>query len=115
MGTASRTREEASSTEKAVTTGEEERVTLSQNEMCTEGSGPRGVMNVGGDGGVRLTVAEGVALHEACTAEATKECLDDGGACTRAASRHVGGARRSVTAVRTPTRGPTITRLGGRT
>ena len=36
MGTASRIGEEASSTEREVTTGEE-RATLSQNEACTEG------------------------------------------------------------------------------
>ena len=44
--------------------------------------GPTGVMNVGGgDGGTRLTVAEGEVLREACVVETTSECRDnDGGA-----------------------------------
>ena len=36
-GTATRTEEEESLTERAVTTGKEERATQSQNETCTEG------------------------------------------------------------------------------
>ena len=46
------------------------------------GAGLTGVSNVGGgDGGTRLMVADGVALHEACTGEVTNECRhnDEGG------------------------------------
>ena len=62
-----------------------------------------GVTNVvGGDGGARMTVAEGVVLHETCTWGTTDECRDSVGGA------RVGGVRQSVAAVRMPTRRPTV-------
>ena len=38
------------------------------------------MMNVGGgDGGARLTVAEGVNLRKVCSGEVTNECRDNDG------------------------------------
>ena len=50
--------------------------------MYGGGTGPTGLTNAGGgNGGTRLTVAEGVVLREACIGETTSECRDnDGGA-----------------------------------
>ena len=42
------------------------------------GAGPTGVTKMGGgDGDTRLTVAEGVVLHEASVGETTNECRDN--------------------------------------
>ena len=44
------------------------------------GAGPTGVTKTGGgDGGARLTVAEGVVLREASIGETTNECRDNNG------------------------------------
>ena len=52
--------------------------TESERDVYGGGAGPTSVMNIGGgDGGARLTVAEGVALREACTGEITNECRDN--------------------------------------
>ena len=41
-------------------------------------NGTTGVTKVGGgDGGAQLTVADGVALRETCTGEATNDCCDN--------------------------------------
>ena len=48
--------------------------------MYGGGAGSNGVTNIGGgNGGDRLTVAEGVALHETCTGKTTNESHDKGG------------------------------------
>ena len=50
------------------------RDTEPERDVYRGGVGPSGVTNVGGgDGGARLTVAEGVALREMCAGETTKE------------------------------------------
>ena len=67
--TATRSMEEASSTETAEATCEGEHATPSQSETCTVG---------GGDGGARLTVAEGVVLREGCVRDTTSKYGDDG-------------------------------------
>ena len=60
-------------------------------------AGPNRVMNVGGgDGGTRLTVAEGAALREICARETTKECRDNDG--EGGELPHDTVVRRSVTA-----------------
>ena len=52
-----------------------------ERDVYGGGAGPTGVTNAGGgDGGTRLTVAEGVVLREARVGETTSECCDDGGA-----------------------------------
>ena len=63
MGMASRTGEEASLTERA-------RDTEPERDVYRGGAGPSSVTS--GDGGARLTVAEGVALCEMCAGKATK-------------------------------------------
>ena len=40
-------------------------------------------MNIGGNGGARLTVAEGVALPKTCAGETTKECHNNNGLLQR--------------------------------
>ena len=54
-----------------------------ERDVYGGGAGPTGMTNIlyvgGGDGGARLTVAEGVVLREACVGETTSECRDDDG------------------------------------
>ena len=50
-----------------------------ERDMYGGGAGPTGKTTIGGDEGARLTVAEGLALREACAGETTNECHHDGG------------------------------------
>ena len=58
------------------------RETEPEQDVYGGGAGPISVTNAGGgDGGARLTVAEGVVLCEAYVGETTSECRNnDGGA-----------------------------------
>ena len=58
------------------------RETEPERDVYNGGAGPTGITNAGGgDGGARLTEAEGVVLRKACVGETTSECCDnDGGA-----------------------------------
>ena len=50
-----------------------------EHDVYGGGAGPTGVTKMGGgDGGARLTVAEGVVLCEASVGETTSECRDRG-------------------------------------
>ena len=79
-------------------------------DSVIDGKSTSSMTNIGGDGAARLTVAEGVALCETRAGRPPRSVKTANGGGGRATSRHVGEARQRVTAVRTPTGGPTVTR-----